>query len=85
MFAADDKSSLQGYPLDERQWLLGTSYNTGIECLQSVKLKPKYRQIRLMVADQFSVRHYWMRQNGGSKRPRQYAVFSQMAMAGQKR
>ncbi|OSX68031.1 hypothetical protein POSPLADRAFT_1064401 [Postia placenta MAD-698-R-SB12] len=72
---ATDAAS-EGYPLDERQWLLGTSYNTGIECLQ---------QIRLMVADQFSVRHYWMRQNGGSKRPRQYAVFSQMAMAGQKR
>lgn len=24
----------QVYPMDERQWLLGTSYNTGIECLQ---------------------------------------------------
>ncbi|KAH8101409.1 hypothetical protein BXZ70DRAFT_1007244 [Cristinia sonorae] len=24
------------YPIDERQWLLGTAYNTGIECLQSV-------------------------------------------------
>ncbi|KIM81848.1 hypothetical protein PILCRDRAFT_8503 [Piloderma croceum F 1598] len=24
------------YPMDERQWLLGTSYNTGIECLQFV-------------------------------------------------
>ena len=22
--------------MDERQWLLGTSYNTGIECLQRV-------------------------------------------------
>lgn len=30
--------SLQFYPVDERQWLLGTSYNTGIECLQFVKL-----------------------------------------------
>ncbi|KAH9920328.1 meiosis protein SPO22/ZIP4 like-domain-containing protein [Fomitopsis serialis] len=26
----------QAYPIDERQWLLGTSYNTGIECLQRV-------------------------------------------------
>ena len=25
---------LQVYPMDERQWLLGTAYNTGIECLQ---------------------------------------------------
>jgi len=24
------------YPMDERQWLLATSYNTGLECLQSV-------------------------------------------------
>jgi hypothetical protein len=24
------------YPTDERQWLLATSYNTGIECLQFV-------------------------------------------------
>jgi len=23
------------YPMDERQWLLGTSYNTGIECLHA--------------------------------------------------
>jgi len=28
--------SLKFYPMDERQWLLGTSYNTGIECLQFV-------------------------------------------------
>ena len=26
----------EAYPTDERQWLLGTSYNTGIECLQRV-------------------------------------------------
>lgn len=26
----------QGYPIEERQWLLGTTYNTGIECLQFV-------------------------------------------------
>lgn len=26
---------LQPYPMDERQWLLATSYNTGAECLQS--------------------------------------------------
>ncbi|EPS99649.1 hypothetical protein FOMPIDRAFT_1124216, partial [Fomitopsis schrenkii] len=26
----------EAYPIDERQWLLGTSYNTGIECLQRV-------------------------------------------------
>ncbi|KAI0727576.1 hypothetical protein C8Q72DRAFT_839118 [Fomitopsis betulina] len=25
----------QAYPIDERQWLLGTSYNTGIECLHA--------------------------------------------------
>jgi hypothetical protein len=28
---------LKFYPMDERQWLLGTSYNTGIECLQYVR------------------------------------------------
>jgi len=26
------------YPMDERQWLLGTSYNTGIECLHASML-----------------------------------------------
>ncbi|KAG9223489.1 hypothetical protein CCMSSC00406_0006981 [Pleurotus cornucopiae] len=26
------------YPMDERQWLLSTSYNTGIECLQFVSM-----------------------------------------------
>ena len=26
----------QDYPIEERQWLLGTTYNTGIECLQFV-------------------------------------------------
>jgi hypothetical protein len=26
----------QSYPMDERHWLLGTAYNTGTECLQSV-------------------------------------------------
>ena len=26
----------QSYPMDERQWLLGTAYNTGTECLQFV-------------------------------------------------
>lgn len=31
---ATDAAS-EGYPLDERQWLLGTSYNTGIECLHA--------------------------------------------------
>ncbi|KAF8168527.1 meiosis protein SPO22/ZIP4 like-domain-containing protein [Crassisporium funariophilum] len=28
--------SEEPYPMDERQWLLATSYNTGTECLQSV-------------------------------------------------
>lgn len=27
----------QVFPFDERQWLLGTAYNTGIECLQFVR------------------------------------------------
>lgn len=32
----DDSSEVnQFYPMDERQWLLGTSYNTGIECLHA--------------------------------------------------
>lgn len=31
---------LQTYPMDERHWLLGTVYNTGIECLQFVRLSP---------------------------------------------
>ncbi|GJE98003.1 SPO22 domain-containing protein [Phanerochaete sordida] len=29
----DDLHDENVYPMDERQWLLGTSYNTGIECL----------------------------------------------------
>ena len=28
----------QNYPMDERQWLMGTAYNTGIECLQFARL-----------------------------------------------
>ncbi|KAH9850619.1 meiosis protein SPO22/ZIP4 like-domain-containing protein [Lenzites betulinus] len=28
----------QGYPMDERHWLLATAYNTGIECLHSSML-----------------------------------------------
>lgn len=30
---------LEFVPMDERQWLLGTTYNTGIECLLLVLLK----------------------------------------------
>ena len=30
----------QAYPMDERQWLLATAYNTGTECLQSVNVIP---------------------------------------------
>jgi len=30
---SDDLRDENVYPMDERQWLLGTSYNTGIECL----------------------------------------------------
>lgn len=34
--------------MDERQWLVGTSYNTGIECLQSVQFRPLgYRILEL--------------------------------------
>lgn len=29
---------LQPYPMDERQWLLATSYNTGAECLHGSML-----------------------------------------------
>ncbi|KAI0935752.1 hypothetical protein AcV5_004080 [Taiwanofungus camphoratus] len=32
------ESNSQAYPLDERQWLLGTAYNTGIECLHASML-----------------------------------------------
>lgn len=38
---ADRDPPNQVYPLDERQWLLGTAYNTGIECLQFVFPHPK--------------------------------------------
>ncbi|RPD58497.1 hypothetical protein L227DRAFT_189115 [Lentinus tigrinus ALCF2SS1-6] len=31
--AAEDDP--QGYPMDERHWLMGTAYNTGIECLHA--------------------------------------------------
>ncbi|KAF8867919.1 hypothetical protein BD779DRAFT_1685070 [Infundibulicybe gibba] len=30
--------SEEPYPMDERQWLLGTSYNTGAECLHASRL-----------------------------------------------
>ncbi|OBZ78676.1 hypothetical protein A0H81_00254 [Grifola frondosa] len=30
-----ETDSEETYPLDERQWLLGTSYNTGVECLHA--------------------------------------------------
>ncbi|KAG5350200.1 hypothetical protein C0989_012252 [Termitomyces sp. Mn162] len=32
----DNHDSDQPYPIDERQWLLATTYNTGTECLQFV-------------------------------------------------
>ncbi|KAJ6559308.1 meiosis protein SPO22/ZIP4 like-domain-containing protein [Mycena sp. CBHHK59/15] len=31
----DNKEGDDSYPLDERQWLLGTAYNTGFECLEA--------------------------------------------------
>lgn len=33
-FEASPDANSQIYPVDERLWLLGTAYNTGIECLQ---------------------------------------------------
>lgn len=32
---ASQTAESEEYPLDERQWLLGTAYNTGIECLHA--------------------------------------------------
>lgn len=32
---SEDPPNENTYPMDERQWLLGTSYNTGIECLHA--------------------------------------------------
>ena len=34
VYGAAESRAAQAYPLDERHWLLGTAYNTGIECLQ---------------------------------------------------
>ncbi|EDR04763.1 uncharacterized protein LACBIDRAFT_304173 [Laccaria bicolor S238N-H82] len=31
----DHDATEQSYPMDERQWLLGTAYNTGTECLHA--------------------------------------------------
>ncbi|EPQ61286.1 hypothetical protein GLOTRDRAFT_102895 [Gloeophyllum trabeum ATCC 11539] len=31
----DESSEIEAYPADERQWLLATTYNTGIECLHA--------------------------------------------------
>ncbi|KAJ3558726.1 hypothetical protein NM688_g744 [Phlebia brevispora] len=39
----DDQDNLNVYPMDERQWLLGTSYNTGIECLHASALEEAKR------------------------------------------
>ncbi|KAJ6605346.1 meiosis protein SPO22/ZIP4 like-domain-containing protein [Mycena vulgaris] len=34
----DNNEGDDAYPVDERQWLLGTSYNTGFECLEASML-----------------------------------------------
>jgi len=34
----DNHNGEEPYPMDERQWLLATSYNTGVECLHGSML-----------------------------------------------
>ncbi|KAL1952366.1 hypothetical protein VTO73DRAFT_1515 [Trametes versicolor] len=41
------ESDPQGYPMDERHWLLATAYNTGIECLHSSLLDEAKRWFEL--------------------------------------
>jgi len=62
----------QSYPMDERQWLLATSYNTGAECLQSAR---SGFVVVLRVTNEFKnllVLLCWTKLNDGSKRLRSF-------------
>jgi len=39
----DSSESSEIYPVDERQWLLSTTYNTGVECLAASYLDESKR------------------------------------------
>ncbi|KAF8957067.1 meiosis protein SPO22/ZIP4 like-domain-containing protein [Flammula alnicola] len=44
----DHNDSDEPYPMDERQWLLATAYNTGTECLQSVQTLTNVSSVQLI-------------------------------------
>ncbi|KAF4566535.1 hypothetical protein EYR36_011966 [Pleurotus pulmonarius] len=55
------------YPMDERQWLLSTSYNTGIECLQFVSIvNDLFRRFRYLYVFFMSVLRRLMKPSDGS-------------------
>ena len=65
--------------MDERQWLLATSYNTGAECLQSarsgfvvvLRVTNKFKNLLVLLC--------WTKLNDGSKRLRSFAGLFLMA------
>ena len=62
--------------MDERHWLMGTAYNTGIECLQLVVLR--YRFVLLTLLS--SVSRYWTTQRGGLNQRQQSVGSYRMVM-----
>ncbi|KAH9947352.1 meiosis protein SPO22/ZIP4 like-domain-containing protein [Amylocystis lapponica] len=73
------------YPLDERQWLLGTSYNTGIECLQFVILSLLVPWNGTPQLKRILVHLYWTRRSVGSRPPPPSVGFCPMARFVRKR
>ena len=63
--------------MDERHWLMGTAYNTGIECLQLVFLRCR---LVLLTVRPFSARRCWTMRRGGLNRLRQFVGSYQMVM-----
>ncbi len=61
--------------MDERHWLMGTVYNTGIECLQFVArfvaTAPYSDCIDVLLTH--LARHIWTRRRGGSRRLQPFA------------
>ena len=75
----------QGYPMDERHWLMGTAYNTGIECLQCVARFAPSAPYPIAVMMYNSARHYWTRRRGGSRPQRLSAGSCQRGLSARRR
>lgn len=71
--------------MDERHWLMGTAYNTGIECLQFVARQTFSADDPTHALVTHAVRHFWTRRRGGSRRQRASVAACQMARLAQKR